>query len=143
MANETRIVRYGDKTFTLDAGMTLEQAKAIMARHFPELADPQVDTKKEGEVTTYTFTKKAGRKGARRRGANAGVCRALSKAKPFRIPASLVQAVEYQLGLRGDGVNYDGVVVEDLAHESERVTQLRAQLAGLPSAQPVDGGILL
>ena len=60
MANK---IKYGDRE--LDMGdLTLEQAKALMARHFPELADPQVDRKegKNGEVT-YTFTKKAGRKG--------------------------------------------------------------------------------
>ena len=61
MANK---IKYGDRE--LDMGeLTLEQAKALMARHFPELADPQVDKKeaKNGDVT-YTFTKNAGRKGS-------------------------------------------------------------------------------
>ena len=60
MANK---IKYGDRE--LDMGdLTLEQAKSLMARHFPELADPEVkkDEKKNGDVT-YTFTKKAGRKG--------------------------------------------------------------------------------
>lgn len=65
-------IKYGDRE--LDMGdLTLEQAKQLMARHFPELADPEVkkDEKKDG--TTYTFTKKAGRKGAaRRKGSGAG-----------------------------------------------------------------------
>lgn len=60
-------IKYGDRE--LDMGeLTLDQAKTLMARHFPELADPQVDRKeqKNGDVV-YTFTKKAGRKGASRR----------------------------------------------------------------------------
>jgi PRTRC genetic system protein C len=56
-------IKYGDRE--LDMGdLTLEQAKQLMARHFPELADPQVETKelKNGDKI-HTFTKKAGRKG--------------------------------------------------------------------------------
>jgi PRTRC genetic system protein C len=60
MANK---IKYGDRE--LDMGdLTLEQAKQLMARHFPELADPQVDKKENKNDTIYTFTKKAGRKGA-------------------------------------------------------------------------------
>ncbi len=66
MAEETRKICYGDKEFELDAGMTIDQAKSIMARHFPELADPEIKTEKKGDVTTYTFSKRAGRKGADR-----------------------------------------------------------------------------
>jgi PRTRC genetic system protein C len=59
MANK---IKYGDRE--LDMGdLTLEQAKALMARHFPELADPQVEKKEFKNDTIYTFTKKAGRKG--------------------------------------------------------------------------------
>ena len=60
MANR---IKYGDRELEMGT-LTLEQAKTLMARHFPELADPQVDRKedKSGNVT-YTFTKKAGRKG--------------------------------------------------------------------------------
>jgi PRTRC genetic system protein C len=59
MANK---IKYGDRE--LDMGdLTLEQAKQLMARHFPELADPQVDKKENKNDTIYTFTKKAGRKG--------------------------------------------------------------------------------
>ena len=55
-------IKYGDRE--LDMGdLTLQQAKDLMARHFPELADPQVDRKDTKDGTTYTFTKKAGRKG--------------------------------------------------------------------------------
>ena len=56
-------IKYGDRELEMGE-LTLEQAKALMARHFPELADPQVDRKehKNGDVV-YTFTKKAGHKG--------------------------------------------------------------------------------
>ena len=36
---------YGDKRLEMPDGMTLEQAKAQMARFFPELAEPNVETK--------------------------------------------------------------------------------------------------
>jgi PRTRC genetic system protein C len=60
MANK---IKYGDRE--LDMGdLTLEQAKQLMARHFPELADPEVKKEEKKNDTIYTFTKKAGRKGA-------------------------------------------------------------------------------
>ncbi len=61
MANK---IKYGDRELEM-GDLTLEQAKQLMARHFPELADPQVDRKEsKGGDVTYTFTKKAGHKGA-------------------------------------------------------------------------------
>ncbi len=71
----TNKIRYGDRE--LDMGdLTLELTKQLMARHFPELADPKIDRKetKNGDVV-YTFTKKAGRKGARQ-------CRPYPAAEP-------------------------------------------------------------
>jgi PRTRC genetic system protein C len=64
MADE-KLIKYGDRTMPLEPGMTLEQAKELMARHFPELADPAIATKKDEKTgtTTYTFSKKAGHKG--------------------------------------------------------------------------------
>lgn len=59
-----QLVKYGEKTMELPAGMTLAQAKQQMARFFPELADPDVKTEKQGDDTIHTFSKKAGRKGA-------------------------------------------------------------------------------
>lgn len=64
MTDEIKKAKYGDKEFTFDAGMTLEQAKSIMARHFPELAEPNIETKVKGDTTTYIFTKRVGQKGA-------------------------------------------------------------------------------
>lgn len=60
--NKTEVIRYGDKEFPLE-GMTIEQAKEIMARHFPELASPRVEKKLEGDKTIHIFSKQAGTKG--------------------------------------------------------------------------------
>lgn len=64
---EKRLIRYGGQTTDVPDGMTLEQAKQQMARFFPELADPKVETKKEKDVTVWEFSKKAGTKGASKR----------------------------------------------------------------------------
>ena len=51
----SKFIQYGNKTLTMPEGMTLEQAKQLMARHFPELAEnPKVDTKKEGSRLIVT-----------------------------------------------------------------------------------------
>lgn len=60
---DKRIIKYGDKEMPIPESMTLEQAKEQMARFFPELADPKVETKKEKNQTVYTLSKKAGTKG--------------------------------------------------------------------------------
>ena len=56
--------RYGDKTMPVPAGMTLEQLKAQMSRFFPELSEAKVETKKDGDKTTYVFSKQVGTKGS-------------------------------------------------------------------------------
>lgn len=58
-----KFIKYGDRKMPM-GDLTIEQAKALMARHFPELADPEVKPIKHGdEVTGYEFSKKAGHKG--------------------------------------------------------------------------------
>ncbi len=59
-----KFVEYRGKRFPLDEGMTLDDAKDVMARHFPELAEPSIATRKEGAITVYIFSKQVGRKGA-------------------------------------------------------------------------------
>lgn len=61
---EQKRIQYGGRTLDLPAGMSLEEAKQQMARFFPELSEPKVETKKDGDTTTYVFSKQAGRKGA-------------------------------------------------------------------------------
>ena len=58
-----KFVKYGDRTMPVEADLTLEAIKELMARHFPELADPSIETKKTDDKTTYVFSKKAGHKG--------------------------------------------------------------------------------
>ncbi len=58
-----KYAKYGDKKMDL-GDLSLDKAKEIMARFFPELAEPKIETKKEGEDTIYVFSKQAGRKGS-------------------------------------------------------------------------------
>ena len=57
-------IKYGGQTIDLPADMSLEDAKAQMARFFPELSEPKIETVKKDDVTTYVFSKQAGTKGA-------------------------------------------------------------------------------
>lgn len=55
---------YGGKKMPVPQGTALPELKTLMARFFPELAEAKVETKTEGDVTTYVFSKQAGQKGA-------------------------------------------------------------------------------
>jgi len=61
--SESRVAVYGQKRIAIPDGMTQEQVKAQMARFFPELADPKVESKKDGDKVEWIFSKKAGTKG--------------------------------------------------------------------------------
>jgi len=61
---DKKFIKYDDKQMEMNDGMSLDQAKQQMARFFPWLAEPEVKTEKKGDKTVYTFSKKAGRKGA-------------------------------------------------------------------------------
>jgi len=61
--SESRVAVYGQKRIPIPDGMTQEQVKAQMARFFPELADPKIESKKDGDKTEWVFSKKAGTKG--------------------------------------------------------------------------------
>ena len=146
--NNKRFIAYGDKRFELDAGMTLDQAKDIMARHFPELADPQIDTKKEDGATVYVFSKKAGRKGASLN----RICLQLLKAKPAPAPdimaaaaLGIYQPAKYQpAGAQWPAVGE--VPIEEInaqMDEGLQVGAVRQALLAAPSAMPFDGTVLL
>jgi len=134
-----RTIRYGDKEFALDAGMTIDQAKSIMARHFPELADPEVTTKKEGDATTYTFTKKAGRKGAQ-----TDIDALLAIPATAVLPADILRIATALLRNDADAPDVDTrVSVEGLHQTVREVQRLSCALADMmPSIQPT-GGMLL
>jgi PRTRC genetic system protein C len=134
-----RTIKYGDKEFALDDGMTIDQAKSIMARHFPELADPEVKTGQTGDATTYTFTKKAGRKGAQ-----ADVDALLAIPATAVLPDDILRIATALLGDDAETSDADGrTSVEGLHQTVREVRRVTAALADMmPSVQPA-GGMLL
>ena len=140
---ETRVIRYGDRELEMESGMSLEQAKELMARHFPELADPQVETKKTETKTVYVFSKKAGRKGAR------------AKASPLAAAIRDLQTMPVETELIGKSVLSlagplpDGGIdqiahelIQDYQEEIELVRGTRqALLAIVPQTEPT-GSVL-
>ena len=142
--SEQRYVEYGSKRFPLESGLTLEQAKAIMGRHFPELADPAVTTKKDGESTVYVFGKKAGHKGSRL----ASVVKRLSRLKPATlIPVQWLRLAEdpdlvpvsQPVTLGADRVRD---AARDLESEAQAVRKIGDALLSLPSAAQPGASIL-
>ena len=119
---ETKKIQYGDRTLELPAGMTLEEAKAQMARFFPELAEPKIETKKDGDTTTYVFSKQAGRKGAQTLTAR------LLKLECWPIADSAVLAA-----LRGD-CDDPQALIRKLTAEAEAVARAREHQCDMPPA---------
>ena len=130
----SKFIQYGNKTLTMPEGMTLEQAKQLMARHFPELAEnPKVDTKKEGDDTTYIFSKQAGRKGATDAQRAA---RRLQRLKTIdNVPAEIERVDPEHIALAPR-------VYDDLSAEIQAVQRVAAQLVQL-APQGETGSILL
>jgi hypothetical protein len=60
---EQKFIEYGGRRIPVPADMTQETAKGQMARFYPELADPKIESKKDGDKTVWVFSKKAGTKG--------------------------------------------------------------------------------
>lgn len=138
MAN--KYVQYGDKRFEVESSMALEQIKAVMARHFPELADPRVETKKEGDDVTYTFTKQAGRKGAGLTNLQK-VARNLGKVK--ETPVVPVPVLALMDGEDTSLTDYQvAAMIAGLKAEAERVGQIGRVLLDLPPACAPSGGVL-
>lgn len=134
MADE-RLIRYGNQSMPMPDGMTLDQAKAIMARHFPELAEnPKIETKKDGDKTTYVFSKQAGRKGQ----TNQKIITQLHKLKP----ASLIgeSVLDYVLA---SGIDIDASEEQALGQEIARTGSVLDALLNLPPALPADQGVQL
>lgn len=110
-----KFAKYGDKKMDL-GDLSLDKAKEIMARFFPELAEPKIETKKEGEDTIYVFTKQAGRKGAGRNPVRRITAR-LAKLKPTTVvPQS---ATAYSSGQ----VPYIAIADQEFLRAEIRATQ--------------------
>lgn len=146
--NGKKWISYGDKKFPMD-GYTLDQAKQIMARHFPELADPDVKTEKSGDDTIYTFTKKAGRKGcalrllkgAKRTVPTSDIQRALRQVKPAHIPPALISVALARVD--NTHAEFDGHEIEALRAEAAAVDALHDRLRDIAPAVALDGEALL
>jgi PRTRC genetic system protein C len=139
MTEGIKKIRYGDKEFQLDPGMTLEQAKDLMARHFPELADPQVETKSEKGVTVYVLTKRAGRKGA-------GLVDQLLTINETPILPDEAQPISRAiLGDENEVNNMPNLhhLANQLTEDSHKVQGLASALTNLPPAGQLLGGVLL
>ena len=149
--SDQRVIRYGDRELPLEPGMTLDQAKELMARHFPELADPAVETKKTGDKIVYVFSKRAGHKGssARKPTATRAVARALAALRPAELvpDEALIAAEEDGLIAEPDHDPYYDEhpfvrVVRDLRDQADAAHALGTALLDLPAAvQPV-GSVL-
>jgi PRTRC genetic system protein C len=141
---DQKVIRYGDREMPLEPGMTLDQAKELMARHFPELADPKVETKKDGDKTTYIFSKKAGHKGSSRRRAKARLYAALLR-RLQKLPAvPVVDPAIVRASKTTRGQEYvDGLdAANELRTEIAAVTAAREALSDLPTSRPPAGSVL-
>ena len=131
----SKFIKYGDKTLTMPEHMTLEQAKQLMARHFPELAEnPKIETVKQDDDTTYVFSKQAGRKGA---SDAQRAAKRLHNIKPIENVPAEIERVDMQHVKPVDSRVYDALAVEIQA--AQRAVQHLAQLA--PQGEP--GSVLL
>lgn len=136
MATVKRFVKYGDRKMAIEDGLSLAQIKSIMARHFPELADPEVKTDTKGDETVYTFTKKAGKKGARTPHARA--LAGLLVLEPSPVVPDL--AVQYSTGTMPAVMS--PVSGDDLTRLAEHVATTRQALLTIRPLPAGDGELL-
>lgn len=143
---EQRYVKYGDREMPLEPGMTLEQAKELMARHFPELANPKVETKKTGEKTVYVFSKQAGHKGAD--GDVTAIRKRLARAKPQTLPVVLQRLLAdpddaVNIALTSAESNQVERIASEWEKEAREVESMREKLQALPVDRRVVSGSIL
>lgn len=133
-----KFVRYGDRTMALDDGMTLDQAKELMARHFPELADPKIETVKKDDKTTYVFSKKAGHKGNGQMNALIAEINQHCIATPIVAPAVLRMIESGQ----AENVYEMRALAANLRDDANAVRAAANALLDLPSAITPTGSVL-
>lgn len=138
-------ISYGGRSLDAPAGLTLDEIKSLMSRHFPELADPEVKADKKDGVTTYTFSKKAGRKGATN---TVAIDRLLSakRRKPRTTAGTAALAAKCLNGnwrvRRKLDKAFDGYFTDARTKERDQLGTLCSALSQLP-AIPVDQVTLL
>lgn len=134
---ESIVVVYGGKRMPVTPGTAEKDVKALMARFFPELADPKIEKKKDGDTMVWTFSKKAGTKGGRQQAAAVQALLAL-EAQPL-IPADVVKAVQTRRPIKLDADAFSRA----LQAEAELVAQARQALLDLaPARGLVEGSVL-
>ncbi len=136
---EDKFVQYGDKKMPL-GNLTLEQGKQVMARYFPELADPKIETKKDGDKTIYTFSKKAGHKGRRGRQAQKRLL-----AKLGRLPRVDVVGAELRVANETKDGRVYARAAEQAAAQRREIADVTAALAALgdaPTSRHTSGSVL-
>lgn len=145
---EQKFIEYGGRRIPVPADMTQEQAKGQMARFYPELADPKVESKKDGDKTVWVFSKKAGTKGNGRRWAAKGVAAVaaqLARVKETPVaPDWLVAVAKGEITpailarLEGRGPRRQGLesAISQIYSEGQAVVTLRGALQQLPPAWP-------
>lgn len=133
---EKKVIEYGNQRIPVDDGVTLEQAKQQMARFFPELADPKVETKKAGTETTWVFSKKAGTKGVTD-------CQRVAAALT-KLPAWVAVQPEIIAAITGQDVAEVDVeeLVTDLNKQAALVAEARQTLLDVPAATGPAGDVL-
>lgn len=134
---DIRVIEYGNQRIPVDAGVTQEQAKQQMARFFPELADPKIESKKEGDKTVWVFSKKAGTKGVTD---CQRVAAALAKLPAWQaVPPAVADAIQRQEGAALDEAD---TLVESLRAQAQAVHAARQALLDVPAAGAPAGDVL-
>jgi hypothetical protein len=145
---EQKFVKYGDRVMEVPAAFTLDQAKTQMARFFAELADPAVETKKDGGKVTWVFTKKAGKKGGRRNASatRTRTARGASVKRLLAVPADTGLPAGIALAITTGNVehlpNHIGGFAAGQREEADSVAAARRALLELLPAHGAGGSLL-
>lgn len=131
-ATGEKYIRYSNRLMPM-GGMTMDEAKKMMARHFAELGEnPKVEKKDENGKTVYVFSKQAGKKGAKTAQKNSPVARIRAQLAALE-PAPVIPADALSF-LTTSAVTVDSAidplqVADDLDREAVLISAARRVLA--------------
>lgn len=134
-------IQYGDKKLTMGE-MTLDEAKNVMKRHFPELANMKVETKKEGDDTVHIVSKQAGTKG----NDLTAVATSLTSVQPAphftaKGDRKIMRLIAGEdVALADDQIE---AITDSLLTEASNVERVAARIGRVPSAYPASEVVLL
>lgn len=133
-------IQYGDKKLPMGE-MKLDEAKEVMKRHFPELANMKVETKKEGDDTVYIVSKQAGTKGNL-----PAVAASVSQIQPHPFFNAKVQRKAMRL-IAGEEVELTdeqiNATTDALITEARKVEHIAHRINRVPSAYSASEVVLL